>query len=120
MNAPSVGRLAQAARSIPAMAVDGRVARALVATLVIGGYMGLGAALGLGAEGYLLPGVPITIGFQALVVRRPLRSLWLRHAPPMTFTVPSVVAIVVLAIAPAIVAVRGIRDGDLALAGWRP
>ena len=102
----------------PAIAVDRRVARAAVATLVIGGYMAVGFVFGLGAEAYLLLGIPITIGFQLLVVRRPLRSLWLRQAPPMTFTPRSIVAIVILAIAPVIVAVGGARDGDLALAGW--
>lgn len=118
MNAPSVGRLAQAARSIPSLALDGRVARALVATLVIGGYMALGSAFGLGAEEYLLLGIPVTVGFQVFIVRRPLRSLWLRAAPPLRFTARSIVAIVVLAIAPAIVAIGGIRQGDLALVGW--
>jgi membrane protease YdiL (CAAX protease family) len=89
-----------------------------VATLVIGGYIALGFAFRLGAEAYLLLGIPITVGFQILVVRRPLRSLWLREAPPMTFTPRSMVAIVVLAIAPAVVAAGGVRDGNLALVGW--
>jgi membrane protease YdiL (CAAX protease family) len=102
----------------PATAVDRRLARAIVATLVIAGYMAIGFAFRLGAEAYLLLGIPITIAFQVLVVRRPLRSLWLRQAPPLTFTPRSIGAIVVLAIAPAIVAVNGVRDGELALFGW--
>jgi len=85
---------------------------------MIGGYIALGLAFGLGAEAYLLLGIPITIAFQRLVVRRPLRSLWLRETPPMTFSRRSIMAVVVTAIAPGIVAVRGIRDGDLALVGW--
>ena len=101
---------------MPAIAVDPR--RAAVVTLMIGGYIALGFAFGLGAEAYLLLGIPITIAFQMLVVRRPLRSLWLRQAPPMTFSPRSVVAIVVLAIAPAIVAASGFRDGNIALLGW--
>jgi membrane protease YdiL (CAAX protease family) len=109
---------AKAGGPILVMALDRRMARAVVATLVIGGYMALGFAFRLGAEAYLLLGIPITIGFQILVVRRPLRSLWLRQAPPMTFTPRSMVAIVALAIAPAIVALGGVRDGDLALVGW--
>ena len=109
---------AKAGGSILVMAVDRRMARAVVATLVIGGYMALGFAFRLGAEAYLLLGIPITIGFQILVVHRPLRSLWLLQAPPMTFTPRSITATVVLAIAPAIVAVGGVRDGDLALVGW--
>ena len=109
---------AKTGRTILVMALDRRMARAVVATLVIGGYMALGFAFRLGAEAYLLLGVPITIGFQILVVRRPLRSLWLRQASPVTFTPGSIAATVVLAIAPAIVAVGGVRNDDLALVGW--
>jgi membrane protease YdiL (CAAX protease family) len=109
---------AKAGGSVLVMALDRRLARSVVATLVIGGYIALGFAFRLEAEAYLLLGIPITIGFQILVVRRPLRSLWLRQALPMTFTPRSMVAIVVLAIAPAIVAAGGIRDGDLALGAW--
>jgi membrane protease YdiL (CAAX protease family) len=118
MNAQPESWLAQAAGPMAAFALDRRAGRAVVATLVIGGYIALGFAFRLRAEAYLLLGIPITIGFQILVVRRPLRSLWLRQAPPMTFTPRSIAAIVVLAIAPAIVAVTGVRDGDLALVGW--
>jgi membrane protease YdiL (CAAX protease family) len=118
MNAQSESWLAQAAGPMAAFALDRRAGRAVVVTLVIGGYMALGFALRLGAEAYLLLGIPITIGFQILVVRRPLRSLWLRQAPPMAFTPRSMVAIVAMAIAPAVVAATGVRDGDLALVGW--
>ena len=118
MNAHSDSRHVQMSQPVPAIAFDGRMARATVATAVIGAYIALGFAFRLGAEAYLLLGIPITIGFQILVVRRPLRSLWLLQAPPMTFTPRSIAATVVLAIAPAIVAVGGVRDGDLALVGW--
>jgi membrane protease YdiL (CAAX protease family) len=118
MNIHSDSWRAQAARPIAAIALDGRLARAVVATLVIGGYMAFGFAFRLGAEAYLLLGIPITIAFQILVVRRPLRSLWLREAPPMEFTPRSIVAIVVMAIAPAVVAATGVRNGELALVGW--
>ncbi len=118
MNTQVTGLETGSDRSISALTIDGRLVRAAVATAVIGGYIALGLAFRLGAEAYLLLGIPITIAFQVLVVRRPLRSLWLRQAPPMTFTRRSIVAIVVLAIAPAIVAVGGIRHGDLASAGW--
>jgi membrane protease YdiL (CAAX protease family) len=110
--------LAKDGNSVLVISRDRGLARFAVATLVIGGYMAIGFTFRLGAEAYLLLGIPITIGFQILVVRRPLRSLWLRPAPPMAFTPQLMVAIVVLAIAPAIVAATGVRDGDLALAGW--
>ncbi len=118
MNVPSDSLLAPVDRSIPATAVDRRLARAVVATLVIGGYMALGFAFGLSAEAYLLLGIPITIAFQALVVRRPLRALWLRAAPPVAFTRRSMLAVVVVAIAPAAVAIRGPQHGDPVLAAY--
>lgn len=115
MNTPT---LASVARSRPAFALDGRLARAAVATLVIGGYMALGFGFGLSADAYLLLGIPITIAFQVLIVRRPLRSLWLRHAPSLTFTARSLAATAIVAIAPAALAVRGVQQGDLVLAGY--
>jgi membrane protease YdiL (CAAX protease family) len=99
-------------------AADSGLARAIVATLLIGGYMGLGFAFALSAEGYLLLGVPITVAFQVLVVRRPLRALWLRDAPPFRFTPRSILAIVIIAIAPAVVAVGGIAAGNGVLVGY--
>jgi membrane protease YdiL (CAAX protease family) len=110
--------LTQRSRWTPATAVDRRIARAPIATLVIGGYMALGFAFRLSAEGYLLVGIPITVAFQALVVRQPLRTLWLRDMPPMTFTPWSIAAVIVVAIAPAAIVVRGVRDGDAVLAAY--
>jgi membrane protease YdiL (CAAX protease family) len=118
MSADPASLPAKTGSSVLVMALDRRLARFAVATLVIGGYMALGFAFRLGAEAYLLLGIPITIGFQVLVVRRPLRSLWLRQTPPMAVTPRRMVAIVVLAVAPAVVAATGLREGDLALVGW--
>lgn len=116
MNASPARLLAQVGGSIPSIAVDGGLARAIVATLVVGGWMALGAAFRLSAEGYLLLGIPIMIAFQVVIARRPLRALWLRQAPPMTFSPTSIVAIVVVAIPAVIVAARGVQGGDPVLA----
>ena len=118
MSARSEGLLARAGRPASAVTLDRRLPRAIVVTLLIGGYMALGFAFGLGANAYLLLGIPITIAVQVLVVRQPLRSLWLRGAPTLAFTRRSIAAVVILAIAPAIVALGGIRDGDIAVVGW--
>jgi membrane protease YdiL (CAAX protease family) len=80
--------------------------------------MAIGFVFRLSAEGYLLVGIPITIAFQVLVVRRPLRALWLRDAPPMAFTPRSIVAIVVVAIAPTAVAIGGVRAGNAVLVAY--
>ena len=94
------------------------LARAVVATLLVAGYVGAGFALRLDAEAYLVLGIPITIAFQAIVIRRPLRSLWLREAPPLSFTRRSIAAAAILAIAPAAVALRGVGAGNLPLVAW--
>ena len=52
------------------------------ALLFVATWMGLGWSLGLEANSYLLIGIPLTILFQRLVRRVPLRALWVREAPP--------------------------------------
>ena len=92
--------------------------RGIIATLVIVGYVALGFALGLGADAYLLLGIPITIGIQALVVRRPLRALWLRGGRAITITARSLVAVAVVSLAPAMIAIAGAQAGDFVRAGY--
>ncbi len=118
MSARSDALLSRMGRPIPAIAIGGRLTRAVVASLVVGGYTALGATFRLSAEGYLLLGIPITIAFQALVVRRPLRALWLRNAAPLALTPRSILAIVAVAIAPAAIAVRGAQQGDPVLTAY--
>jgi membrane protease YdiL (CAAX protease family) len=117
MNVLSESALVRAGGSIVA-GIDRRVARAAVATLVIGGYVAIGFAFGLSANGYLLLGIPITVAFQLLVARRPLRALWLRDAPAIRFTTRSVLAVIVVGVAPVTIAIGGIRDGDIVLATY--
>lgn len=118
MSVRSEGLRARITEPLPAIGIGGRAVRSVVATLVIGGYIALGFALGLNADAYLLLGIPITIGFQALVVRRPLRELWLRGAPPVSLTPRSALAVAVIAIVPATVVVRGAQQGDPVLAAY--
>ena len=99
-------------------AVDRRLVRAAIATLIVGGYMALGFAFGLSADGYLLLGIPITIAFQLLVARRPLRALWLQDAPPLTVTPRSAIAVFLVSIAPAAIIMRGVQGGDLVIAAY--
>ncbi len=44
----------------------------------VGAWVGLGYLLPWGSEAYLLVGVPLTVLFQVLVRRRPIRELWVR------------------------------------------
>jgi len=50
-------------------------------TLFVALWMSLGWALELDANSYLLAGIPLTILFQSLVRRAPLRALWVDGAP---------------------------------------
>jgi hypothetical protein len=58
------------------------VVRYCHALLFVGLWVGLGIVLKLDPNAYLLAGVPLTIGFQLLVRRRPLSAMWVRQAPP--------------------------------------
>jgi membrane protease YdiL (CAAX protease family) len=116
MNVQPESLVARVEGSVAAAAVGQRLARAVVTTLVIGGYVAVGFAFGLSANAYLLLGIPITIAFQLLVARRPLRALWLRDGPAMRVTSRSFMAVILVAIAPAVIAVGGVRDGDPVLA----
>jgi hypothetical protein len=57
--------------------------RALEATAFLGAWMVIGFVLRLDPNSYLLLGLPITIIFQLLVRKAPLRALWVRKAPPL-------------------------------------
>src|SRR5688572_3165494 len=118
MNVLSESVLTRVGASSVAAGIDRRLARAAVATLVIGGYVAIGFAFGLSANGYLLLGIPITIAFQVLVARRPLRALWLREAPAMRVTWRLVMAVIVVAVAPAIIGIGGTRHSDPVLATY--
>ena len=118
MSARSNGIDAQVDPTYSFVAADPRIARAVTGTLVIAVWMALGFAFALRADAYLLAGIPITIGFQILVVRRPLRTLWVRAAPLLTFTPRWAVVVLVVAVAPAAILAGAIRDGDLVLVGY--
>jgi membrane protease YdiL (CAAX protease family) len=56
--------------------------RSIEVFLLVAAWMACGWLLRLGANAYLLVGVPLTILFQRIVRRQPLRGLWVREAPP--------------------------------------
>jgi membrane protease YdiL (CAAX protease family) len=59
-----------------ALRVDTMPRRVLIAGVVVALWMLPGVALHLGAESYLLVGVPLMLAFQRFVHRRPLRAAW--------------------------------------------
>ena len=72
-------------------------------------WVGLGFALHLGPEAYLLTGVPITVAFQVLVRRRPLTELWVRGGP-LNVDRWSLAIGVALAVMPVIAIVKAARE----------
>ena len=74
---------------------------------VVVAYVALGLGLHLEPDAYLLLGVPITLLFQALVRRRPVRALWLRDAPPLRLGRWATLLAALLAARPALTILAG-------------
>lgn len=58
------------------------ILRHAVVWLFVAAWMAIGRVFRLDADLYLVLGVPLTLLFQRLVRRRPVRALWVREAPP--------------------------------------
>ena len=86
--------------------------RYAVVALAVGLYVALGFILRPGTNWYLLMGIPITLLFQVLVARRPLRELWLRNASFRRADRWTVAWLAVCLVGPALTVVEGLRAGD--------
>ncbi len=67
---------------------------------------------------YLLVGVPLTIGFQTLVRRRPLRELWVRDSVRFALDRRGLVLAAVLVAAPVYYGVRTLPGANWSLTCW--
>lgn len=81
-------------------------------------WVTLGYLLPLNDETYLLLGIPLTISFQLLVRRRPLRELWVRDATRFTLDKRGLVLAAVLVAAPAYFGARIFTGAPWWLTGW--
>lgn len=98
-------------RSRPRRVAEGL---AFVATWVVLGYL-----LPFGSESYLLLGIPLTVAFQVLVRRRPLRELWVRDAAVGASLARRDVAVTgLLAAAPAYWGIRAFEGGNPVIIAW--
>jgi membrane protease YdiL (CAAX protease family) len=66
----------------PDLAGAGRARRWIETCGFVAAWMGLGLALRLEPNGYLLLGIPLTLAFQYFVRRAPVMELWVRDGPP--------------------------------------
>jgi membrane protease YdiL (CAAX protease family) len=86
---------------------------AFVAVWVAAGYL-----LPIDANAYLLLGIPLTVGFQVLVRRRPVRELFAAGTTRFRWGRRGLAMAVALALVPAYFARQALAGGDLALVGW--
>jgi len=99
----------------PSASVLDRVpVRFLVAALVVAGLIAIGLAMEAGKNQdrqnvYLLLTLPASALFQVFINRRPIRALWVRDAPPFRLDGVGIALALLIAIAPAITAVRDLR-----------
>jgi hypothetical protein len=99
-----------------------------VVTAVVVAYVALGLIFQPDPDTYLLLGVPITLAFQTLVQRRPIRALWLRQAPPVRLSPLATLLAALLAVRPALTVLAGwqaqqwviVAYGILAVGGALP
>ncbi len=80
---------------------------------MVAGYL-----LHVSANAYLLLGIPLTIGFQVLVRRRPLRELFAGNTTRFALGRRGVAIAAVLAVVPGFLAVQAAAGGDWTLLGW--
>jgi membrane protease YdiL (CAAX protease family) len=74
--------------------------RYVAVILFVSAWMACGWLFRLDANAYLLLGIPLTVLFQWLVRRRPIRALWVREAPHFRLGWKGVVIAVALSLVP--------------------
>ena len=110
-------RIAADPSSVPALDTSRRrrslEAVAFVAVWVVAGYL-----LPISANAYLLLGIPLTIGFQVLVRRRPLRELFAGNTTRFALGRRGVAIAAALAVVPGYHALQAATGGGWTLLGW--
>ena len=92
--------------------------RSLEAVAFVAVWVAAGYLLNLSANAYLLLGIPLTIAFQVLVRRRPLRELFAGNTTRFALGRRGLAMAAGLALVPALLAVRALAGGDWTLLGW--
>lgn len=106
------------ARPVPAP-VRSRRRRLVEGFTFIAVWVGLGYLVPGSSETYLLMGIPLTVAFQLLVRRRPLRELWVRRGGARSGLSRRDVAVTaLLALAPAYWGVKAVGGGNPSVIGW--
>jgi membrane protease YdiL (CAAX protease family) len=90
----------------------------LESTLFVAAWVAVGLVLPSDPNLYLLAGIPLTVVFQLVVRRRPLRALWVREAPPFLLDRRGKVIAGLLMVAPLGFGVQAVTAGQWAGAAW--
>jgi membrane protease YdiL (CAAX protease family) len=98
--------------------VTGRARRVVEVVALVAVWMALGRLLPVDANGYLLLGIPLTLAFQLLVRRRPVRELWVRDGDRFALDRLAAVVAAVLLVVPAVMLVLAVREGAWVQAAW--
>jgi membrane protease YdiL (CAAX protease family) len=101
------GRELAAAPRHPA---EDRARRVAEITLFVALWAGLGELLDMSPNVYLLFGIPLTLGFQLYVARRPLHEMWVRHAPAFHLSRRDLIVAGFLAVVPVIVLISDVSN----------
>ena len=99
-------------------APDARPRRLLEGFGFVAVWVALGYLFPLNDETYLLMGIPLTVGFQILVRRRPLRELWVREASHFSLDKCGLLMAAVLVATPAYYGARALPGAQWWLIGW--
>lgn len=92
--------------------------RTFEATALVAVWMTAGWLLPIDSNGYLLLGIPLTVVFQVLVRRRPLRELYAAQPVRAALDTRGKVMAAGLAVVPGWQAVRAVMVGEWTLFGW--
>jgi hypothetical protein len=85
---------------------------------VVGLYIAIGLALRLDPNAYLLLGLPITLIFQRVIARRPVRELWLAVGAPFRLDRAGILIGGALAVVPLTLIAAGVLSGQPWVGGY--
>lgn len=109
---------ATTARHLPFVPTTSRRRRVLEALSFVATWIGLGYALHLDSNIYLLVGIPLTLAFQVGVRRRPVHELWVRDGGPFRLDTRARLIALALAVLPAVYLVMALRARAWVESAW--
>jgi membrane protease YdiL (CAAX protease family) len=86
-----------------------RSRRLLEAAAFVGVWIALGLCLHLGANAYLLTGIPLTLLFQIFVRKHPVRAIWVRDSPEFRLRRPGILYVIGFVIVPVVFLIEVLR-----------